>query len=326
MRVFNKIVNIGEKVNNRILLHESITSLEKLVVSYKEYVIGFEFAALHFQSPKNNRYAFKLEGFDKDWNFVDDQRLATYTNLPPGSYTFMVKAANCNGVWNNIPTTLKLIVKPAWWNTIFFKLFLILAIIITIFSFFRIRISMLKKRQGMLEEVVATRTEELSEALAQLEEKQEEVTIQNDELVRHRNDLENLIEERTIELKVAKEKAEESDRLKSAFLANMSHEIRTPMNAIVGFASLMDEEDIVPAEREYFIKTIKNNSDSLLTIINDILDISIIEANQLVLYKERFCVDEILDELKSYYNLKNQKQLYIEFVSAIDRKKTYLYR
>lgn len=83
------------------------------------------------------------------------------------------------------------------------------------------------------------------------------------------------------ELKIAKEKAEESERLKSAFMANMSHEIRTPMNAIIGFSSLIKDDDLELGKRNYFIDLINNASERLLQIINDIIDISKIEANQL---------------------------------------------
>ena len=325
LRIFNKPVKANEKVNNRVVLINDISETGKLVLTYRENFITFEFVALDYTTPEKIEYAYMMEGFDKDWIYCAKKREANYTNLDPGNYTFKVKASNSDNIWNEEGTSLKIVILPAWWNTLLFRMLVILSLISIVFSLYRIRVGLLKKRQRMLEDVVKTRTDELSSVVSQLKDKQEEVTLQNEELVRHRNDLEKLIDERTIELKDAKEKAEESDRLKSAFLANMSHEIRTPMNAIVGFASLMDEDDLTPGEREYFIKTIKNNSDSLLTIINDILDISLIDANQLVLFKEIFCVDEILDELKSYYNLRNQKQLNIEFTTENPEKKTYLY-
>src|SRR5690606_20081759 len=103
----------------------------------------------------------------------------------------------------------------------------------------------------------------------------------NHELEQHRNRLEELVKERTAELEKAKEKAEHSDRLKSAFMANMSHEIRTPMNAIVGFSNLLEQEDLESDERKEFVKIISSNSEALLILINDILDISIIETNQM---------------------------------------------
>jgi signal transduction histidine kinase/CheY-like chemotaxis protein len=91
--------------------------------------------------------------------------------------------------------------------------------------------------------------------------------------------LEKTVEKRTKELVKAKEHAEESDRLKSAFLANMSHEIRTPMNGILGFAGLLKEPDLTGETQQEYIKIIEKSGDRMLNIINDIIDISKIEAN-----------------------------------------------
>ena len=99
------------------------------------------------------------------------------------------------------------------------------------------------------------------------------------------------------ELRRAKVKSEESDRLKSAFLANMSHEIRTPLNAIVGFSSLMGDQEITAKDRETYFRIINSNSNQLLHIIDDILDLSRIEAGQMKIYEEVFNVSEVLEEL-----------------------------
>jgi PAS domain S-box-containing protein len=95
----------------------------------------------------------------------------------------------------------------------------------------------------------------------------------------------------------AKEKAEESDRLKTAFLNNMSHEIRTPMNGILGFSELLDDETLSQEERKQYINIIHNNSVQLLSIINDIIDISKIHSNQLTLSTVSFNLHDLLDEL-----------------------------
>lgn len=108
-----------------------------------------------------------------------------------------------------------------------------------------------------------------------------------------------------LELKKAKEKAEESDKLKTAFLANMSHEIRTPMNAILGFSELLALPDIEDEEKIEFIKLIQNNSNLLLNLINDIIDIAKIEAGLLNIYTNDFSIKDLLDDLlKTYSEIK----------------------
>lgn len=102
------------------------------------------------------------------------------------------------------------------------------------------------------------------------------------------------------ELQEAKERAEEADRLKSAFLANMSHEIRTPMNAIMGFSTLLAKANISNEKQKHYASIIKGRSNDLLKIIDDILDISKIEANQLVLQESSHSIKALLDEVLDY--------------------------
>jgi signal transduction histidine kinase len=122
-------------------------------------------------------------------------------------------------------------------------------LVLLVIGIFRIRLSILEHQKKVLQQTVVKRTGELQELNTLLEERQEEILIQNEELMLHRNNLEEMIKERTSELERAKQKAEESDRLKSAFLANMSHEIRTPMNAILGFSNLLNDKEFSESER-----------------------------------------------------------------------------
>jgi PAS domain S-box-containing protein len=103
-------------------------------------------------------------------------------------------------------------------------------------------------------------------------------------------------------LQLAKEKAEESDKLKSAFLANMSHEIRTPMNAILGFSELLKNKDLTDEERNEYIKIIRGKGNELLLIINDIIDISKIEAGDIRMISSTFPVNEFMLEIFQQYN------------------------
>jgi len=99
------------------------------------------------------------------------------------------------------------------------------------------------------------------------------------------------------ELKNAKEKAEESDRLKSSFLANMSHEIRTPMNAILGFTDLLIYSDLTPSEKHDYLNLIKRSGENLLTLINDIIDISKIESGELKINEEQININQLINEV-----------------------------
>ncbi|NLT03304.1 MAG: PAS domain S-box protein [Bacteroidales bacterium] len=105
----------------------------------------------------------------------------------------------------------------------------------------------------------------------------------------------------------AKEKAEESDRLKSAFLANMSHEIRTPMNSILGFSELLKDPQFDDKQKEAFIQIITTNGNSLLNIINDIIDISKIEAGEMTLHKTVVDVEQVMESLENQYSFQEVK-------------------
>ncbi len=116
------------------------------------------------------------------------------------------------------------------------------------------------------------------------------------------------IKESEIKLRDAKTKAEEADNLKSAFLANMSHEIRTPMNAIIGFSNLLNDAGVSEEEKAEFIEHIKNSGNSLLHLIDDIIDLSKLDAGQMELEEQVFSVQRLLSELFSFFNEELQTQ------------------
>ncbi|MBN2891404.1 MAG: response regulator [Bacteroidales bacterium] len=120
--------------------------------------------------------------------------------------------------------------------------------------------------------------------------------------------LENRIEERTIELKSAKEKAEESDRLKTAFLQNMSHEIRTPLNAICGFSGMLNMPKITDEKRDTFVSIIQNSSNQLLSIVTDILTISSLETKQEKLNISKVNINEIIVDLLTIFKTQAQNK------------------
>ncbi len=110
-----------------------------------------------------------------------------------------------------------------------------------------------------------------------------------------------LLQKQNLELKLAKDKAEESDRLKSAFMANMSHEIRTPMNGILGFADLLKSPNLSGESQQKYIEIIEMSGRRMLDIINDLIDISKIEAGQIEVKEQTFNIIELMDELLEFF-------------------------
>lgn len=144
-----------------------------------------------------------------------------------------------------------------------------------------------------------------------------ELNKKQEEIVLHKENLEEIVKKRTNELEIAKLKAENSDKLKTAFLSNMSHEIRTPMNAIIGFSKLLKylNNDETAKKAEY-IDIINKKGQDLLNIINDILDIAKIEANELIIEKNNCNISETLNDVYKSFLFSNK----IEF-NLIDNNK-----
>lgn len=141
IKLFNKSVEIGEEIDGDVIISKSINETSKIVLSYKNNMLSLEFAALHYTGSENSKYAYKMEGFDKEWIKTSaDRRFATYSNLPAGKYTFKVKASNCDGVWNEEGTLLKIIITPPFWKTIWSRLSTILLIITVTYTIYRIRV------------------------------------------------------------------------------------------------------------------------------------------------------------------------------------------
>ncbi len=159
----------------------------------------------------------------------------------------------------------------------------------------------LNKTNEHLDELVKQRTYELSETNSKLEFE-----------IKERLNYEQ-------RLRKEKRKVEEADQLKSAFLANMSHEIRTPLNGIVGFSDLLGRTNLSDEKRDRYITVIKSNSNQLIQLIDDIIDISMIESNQLKFNFSKICIQEIYTTIKDFYknNPKARQTKEVEFISEI---------
>ena len=124
-------------------LDKSINSIEEITLSYEQNFFSFEFAALDFTAPDKNQYAYKLDGVDKDWVYTGSRRFANYTDVTPGEYIFRVKGSNNDGLWNEKEATVTIIITPPFWQTWWFRIFIILFAGGLLYSFYRYRLNKL---------------------------------------------------------------------------------------------------------------------------------------------------------------------------------------
>lgn len=147
--IFNVLVEGSE---DNPFLKKNIVYADEINLTYKESVFSFKFASLVFNNPQKNQYAYKMEGFDKEWTYCMNRRRVTYTNLDPGEYVFRVKASNNDGVWNEEGTSVKINISPPYWKTWWFKGIGILGLAAATGITYRQRLEKIEKEKKAQEE------------------------------------------------------------------------------------------------------------------------------------------------------------------------------
>jgi signal transduction histidine kinase/ligand-binding sensor domain-containing protein/CheY-like chemotaxis protein len=250
----------------------SISQADKV---YAGSNIEFHYTALSYLFPERVRFRYLLKGFDPDWVDAGNRRVAYYTNLPPGSYHFLVMACNNDGIWNRAGASMALVLIPHFYQTIWFMVLCAALVWGTGMMVYWWRVREHWRRERLLTERVEARTAALS-----LE-----------------------VQER----RKAEEAARIASTCKSQFLAHMSHEIRTPMNGIIGMTDLALDAQ-TPEECRDYLSTVKMSAQSLLAIINDILDFSKVEAGKMVLDVGPLELSETLAEAMKTMTVSAQKK------------------
>ena len=251
-----QIVFTGLRVFNRPIepddvgpLRQDVSVADGIRLSYRERDVTFEFAAIHFSRPEQNTYSYRLEGYEQAWRAVGGTRTATYTNLAPGKYTFRVRAANADGVWNETGASVRMIVVPPWWQRGWFYATALLALIALSYAGYTARVRHLRSRARALKEEVVARTREL------------------------------VVEKQTTEAQARR--LAELDQTKSRFFANISHEFRTPLTLILGpIQDALAADDVAALSREQ-LHLMQGSASRLLRLVNQLLDLSKIEAGKM---------------------------------------------
>lgn len=259
---------------------DTLPLTEKITLNYNENDLTFNFKGISFIDENRIYYKCKLEGFDKDWT-------PEFRSLQ-NSYRYT----------NLKPGKYRFCVKAR--NALGIWSDSLCSNVIIIKSPFWLQWWFIALSAIFILLIVST-------ILKTITHKKQAIY------------LEKTVQKRTKELEESKEKAEESDRLKSAFLANMSHEIRTPMNGILGFTDLLKEADLTGKERKKYIRVIEKSGERMLNTINDIIDISRIESGEMKLNIKPTNINSQLESLYDFFKPEAEKnKILLSFKPGLD--------
>jgi len=260
LRIFNKTMQVGQEFEGKVVLTKPISETHQINLSYKLKVVTFDFIAIHYSNPKQNKYRYRLMPLEKDWNYTSAERSdATYTNLQGGKYTFMVEASNSDGFWSDSKLSLSVIVSPPIWQTWWFILITVLLLVIVIGSFYIYRIGSLKRYSNALEKDVFDRTQELNKQ---------------------------------------KETLQELNLMKDKFFSIIAHDLKNPFQALLGFSDILESEynDLAEEEKLTYIKYISQSAKNIFNLLTNLLTWSRAQTSKISFEPKVLFLNEIIEQ------------------------------
>ena len=245
-------------IDDSLETYNHIDINEPLRLDYNDDIIQFHVAALNFQNPENNNYAYKLEGFNNDFIHIGNKRDITFTRLDPGKYVLNIIASNNDGVWNDKGIEITLVVSPPFWQTEWFIALLISMIVTSVYLFmqYKLRASRIQKER-----------------------------------------LEKIVVERTSQLENSRQELEEANRAKDKLFSIIAHDMKNPFNSLLGFSQLLiqDFEKISDKEKKEYAEEIVSASKSAYNLLENLLDWSRIQMHRVEIEKQVLNLNEIID-------------------------------
>jgi ligand-binding sensor domain-containing protein/signal transduction histidine kinase/DNA-binding response OmpR family regulator len=283
-QIFNKPVSIAKNEDDPSPLKTAITNIKELYLTYKQSVFSLEFASLNYTNKEKKQYAYMLEGFDLDWNYIGSKNTVMYTNLNPGSYTLKIKGLNNEKEWSVKTAQLQIHISPPYWQTTWFKILAFLLITLIIVLLFYARVASIKQRNKQLEQEVAGRTKELTETNTILSESNEEIRLQNEKLESFNEETlrqtDKILEQQkqiivqNQELESTVQKLERLNQTKDRFFSILAHDLKNPVYALSGISDLLHKniDKLSREEVKNYILSIYRSSGEVYTLLVNLLD------------------------------------------------------
>ncbi|AOW11233.1 hypothetical protein EM308_03205 [Flavobacterium gilvum] len=255
-----KLFNVSVKINDESgILKQDINFSNTLTFNHDQNNFTIEFSALNFIKSNKNKYAYKLDGFEKNWNYVEIPS-ANYTNLPAGHYQFLVKAANNDNIWSKNIKKIEIVILPPLWKTWWaYLIYFVVAFTITYYI-----LKFLKARADLKQEL-------------------------------------------------------HFEKMKLDFFTNISHEIRTPLTLVLGPIEKLEQLTPKNTQAHKYALTIKNNTERLYRLVNELLDFRKADSGNMRLY---FFEEDIVSPLKeifeNFQTLAEAKNIQYNFKNSHD--------
>ncbi|MEF8811231.1 MAG: two-component regulator propeller domain-containing protein [Bacteroidales bacterium] len=315
LKIFNRQVKPGDTLDGTEIMSEAISETDTVFMNYQHRMFTLGFAALDYTSPEKVRYKYKLEGFDETWIKADaHNRVATYTNLDPGTYTFKVLATNSDGIWASHPTTLTIDITPPFWLTLWFKILIVAFFILLLTGIYYYRVRQIKRLNEKLARQVEARTSEIRQKNEQLQKQAAELNEINAALEERQNQIEEQDKElksQRDQLKEANEELRKSNTTKDRFFSIVAHDLKNPVNSLLGFSSFFKQRfDKLNDERKYeYIDHLHFASRQLYNLLENLLTWAKNQQGQFEFHPRAVNFQNILEEslklIKSRINEKN---------------------
>lgn len=232
---------------------------EEIKLSYKDYAFTIKFASLDYTNPRKNMYAYKMQGLTDEWVDLGNRRSVHFTSLSPGKYVFSVKGTNHDGVWNDIPTSIKIQILPPWWRSNYAYFMYVVIFIVLIISIIKLR---------------------------------------EKNLIKEKRVLDNKIKERTKEIALQKEKLNELNITKDKFFSILAHDLKNPFSSLYSMSEIVCSKykELEEGEKVLALKKIHKSAKLIYNLLENLLTWSNSQRGRIEYNPSEFNLSKLIDQ------------------------------